>query len=344
MRTRFLIASVLVLLPVTSTAVAAEPEPTPEQVKTAVTKSLVLLDKSANEYTKHRDCFSCHHQALPLLALTTAKARGFEVSDKTLEKQVAHTHKHLESNRERYKKGEGQGGQVDSAGYALLALEVGGAKHDATTAAVAEYLLLRDADRDFWRVSANRPPTEASLFTAAYVALRGLRTYGTPEQVERIEERTAKVRKWLLATPAKDTEDRVFRLGALKLAGADAKDVKAAADELRKAQRDDGGWSQTDALDSDAYATGTALVMLHEAGGLVVTETAYRRGVAFLTKSQREDGSWYVKTRSKPFQVYFESGFPYEKDQWISISATSWATAALALTVPSPGKDADPKK
>ena len=40
-----------------------------------------------------------------------------------------------------------------------------------------------------------------------------------------------------------------------------------------------------------------------------------------------------VKTRSKPFQVYFESGFPYEKDQWISISATSWATAALALTV-----------
>src|SRR5262245_47690417 len=41
-----------------------------------------------------------------------------------------------------------------------------------------------------------------------------------------------------------------------------------------------------------------------------------------------------VKTRSRPFQVYFESGFPYEKDQWISISATSWATAALALTVP----------
>jgi hypothetical protein len=42
--------------------------------------------------------------------------------------------------------------------------------------------------------------------------------------------------------------------------------------------------------------------------------------------------------------VYFESGFPYEKDQWISISATSWATAALALTVQNPSKDADPKK
>src|SRR5207245_2194372 len=102
-------------------------------------------------------------------------------------------------------------------------------------------------------------------------------------------------------------------------AGADAKDVKAACDELLKTQRDDGGWSQTDALDSDAYATGTALVMLHEAGGLSVIDTAYRRGAAFLVKSQREDGSWHVKTRSKPFQIYFESGFPYEKDQWISI-------------------------
>jgi hypothetical protein len=335
---------VVTLLTVPSRAVAAEPEATPEQVKTAVTKSLALLDKSVNEYTKHRDCFSCHHQALPLVALTTAKARGFAVSAKTLEKQVAHTHKHLGSNRDNYKKGQGQGGQVDTAGYALLALEVGGAKPDATTAAVAEYLLLRDADRDTWRVAANRPPTEASLFTAAYVGLRGLRTYGTAEQVERVEERTAKARKWLLATPAKDTEDRVFRLGALKLAGADAKDVKAAADELRKAQRDDGGWSQTDALDSDAYATGTALWMLHEAGGLAVTDEAYRRGVAFLVGSQRDDGSWYVKTRSKPFQVYFESGFPYEKDQWISISATSWATAALALTVPPPDKDAGPEK
>jgi hypothetical protein len=42
--------------------------------------------------------------------------------------------------------------------------------------------------------------------------------------------------------------------------------------------------------------------------------------------------------------VYFESGFPYEKDQWISICATSWATAALALTVQNPRKDGDPKK
>jgi hypothetical protein len=333
MPTRTLLAALLLLIPVR--AIATEPEePTAEKIKAAVAKSVPLVQKSANEYTKQRDCFSCHHQALSLFALTTAKAHGFDVSQETLDKQVAHTLKHLATNRDNYKKGRGQGGQADMAGYGLFALEAGGAKPDATTAAVAEYLLLRDDDREVWRTSANRPPTEASAFTTAYIALRGLQKYSTPEQAERLEKRTAKVRQWLLDTPAKDTEDRVFRLGALKIAGADAKDVKTAAEELRKTQRDDGGWSQTDKLESDAYATGTALVMLHEAGSLAVTDAVYKRGVKYLVSTQRDDGSWHVKTRSSPFQTYFESGFPYEKDQWISMSATCWATAALALTAP----------
>jgi hypothetical protein len=38
-----------------------------------------------------------------------------------------------------------------------------------------------------------------------------------------------------------------------------------------------------------------------------------------------------VKSRSFPFQPYFESGFPYGPDQWISAAGTSWATMALTL-------------
>ena len=41
-----------------------------------------------------------------------------------------------------------------------------------------------------------------------------------------------------------------------------------------------------------------------------------------------------MKSRSKPFQPYYESGFPHGKDQFISISASGWATAALALACP----------
>jgi len=103
--------------------------------------------------------------------------------------------------------------------------------------------------------------------------------------------------------------------------------------DLVKLQRPDGGWRQTDKLQSDAYATGSVLAALHQAGDLPTSDDAYRRGVAFLLKTQKDDGSWHVVSRSRPFQTYFESGFPHGKDQFISSAASSWATIALALTV-----------
>jgi len=54
------------------------------------------------------------------------------------------------------------------------------------------------------------------------------------------------------------------------------------------------------------------------------------RGVKFLLNFQLEDGSWHVKTRTRPVQPYFDSYFPRGSDQFISAAATSWATMALA--------------
>jgi hypothetical protein len=31
-------------------------------------------------------------------------------------------------------------------------------------------------------------------------------------------------------------------------------------------------------------------------------------------------------------QPYFQSGFPYDHDQWISATATAWASMALSFT------------
>jgi len=54
------------------------------------------------------------------------------------------------------------------------------------------------------------------------------------------------------------------------------------------------------------------------------------RARSYLLRTQKEDGSWFVKSRSKPIQKFFDSGDPHGKDQFISMAATSWATAALA--------------
>ena len=305
--------------------------PSPAQVRKAVARALPLLSKGAAGYADERQCFSCHNQALPLMALTAAGARGFPVTQKELQRQVRFTADSLARNRADYRKGRGQGGQADTAGYALLALDVAGWKADSTTSAVAEYLLLRDSDRGHWRATSRRPPSEASAFTTTYLALRGLRRFGTAEQQKRITARTARVLRWLRSTRAADNEDRVFRLRALKLAGASDADLRSATRELLRAQHGDGGWGQTDKLASDAYATGSTLVALHETAGLATGHAAYRRGLKFLIDTQLADGSWKVRSRSRPFQKYFETGFPHGKDQFISIAASGWATTALAL-------------
>lgn len=311
--------------------------PPPEQIRAAVNASLTLLQKSAMKYTEHRECFSCHHQALPTLTFALAKKHGYDVDDKVIAHQVKHTADFLAKNRDNYRKGKGQGGQADTAGYALWALAAGGYKADDTTDAVVDYLLQRDKDRGYWNPVSQRPPSEASAFTTTYLGLYALTYFGPEAKKEAIDIRIDKARKWLHAQKPKDTEDRVFRLRALTLVCGeklpDKMELCTAADDLVKMQRKDGGWAQLDKLDSDAYATGSVLVALREAGCLDVKSETYQRGVAFLLKSQHDNGSWYIKSRSKPFQLYFESGFPHTKDQWISCAGTSWATMALAMAL-----------
>jgi N-acyl-D-amino-acid deacylase len=85
-------------------------------------------------------------------------------------------------------------------------------------------------------------------------------------------------------------------------------------------------------LESDAYATGTALYVLLDTGSAAADEKI-QRGIQYLLKTQLEDGSWHVKTRAKPVQVFFDNGDPHGKDQFISIPATGWSIAALSRAV-----------
>jgi len=304
------------------------------EVRKAVEKAIPLLERGAAGSIKERSCFTCHNLGVPLLALAAARDRGFKVDEAGLKAILEHTGAFLERNRENYRQGKGQGGQADTAGWALWTLESGGWKPDETTAATAHYLAVRDKDKGHWTNVSTRPPSEASPFTTTFLGIAGLRAFAAGEDKAAGGERIAKSREWLLGAKPKDTEDRVFRLRALEYSGAEPKDVEAATKDLLGTQIEDGGWAQLPGGESDAYATGTALAALAQAGGLATADAAYRKGLAWLLAAQKEDGSWHVKTRSKPIQTYFESGFPHEKDQFISITASGWSALALALALP----------
>lgn len=321
------------------TSEAAEPV-SPYAVRKAVERSLPLLVRAAVGHREHRTCFACHNQGLPLLALAAAQARGWPVDRAEIDRQTTHILNFLDQNREKYLQGKGQGGQADTAGYALWTLAAWQVAASPTTEAVVEYLLQRHQERDHWLNSSQRPPSEASPFTTTFLALYGLNAYGTADRQPRIEARKERARAWLMNTPPRDQEDRVFRLLALAEVQAPSEPLQQAVQDLREAQREDGGWAQLDAGEpveatrSDAYATGSALVALHLAGGVPTKDAVYQRGAAYLVRTQQPDGSWHVVSRSKPFQTYFESGYPHGKDQFISCAAAGWATWALVLSLP----------
>jgi hypothetical protein len=315
-------------------AAADDGAPSRLDIRTAIEKSLPLLEKGARgSMTERKQCFTCHNQGLPIMALTMAQAHGFAIDNEHLQSQIRFTADFLGKHNQRFLEGAGTGGQVDTAGYALWALLQGGYAPDETTAAVAEFLLLHQRERDHWESSSNRPPSEQSAITATFLALRGLKSFGTPSQSDRIQARIEQARRWLLEIKPQDTEDRVFRLRALHLVDAGDEPLCSAAEELKRAQLDNGGWAQLAEMQGDAYATGTVLAALQQTGEMSSDDAIYRRGLAYLISTQHDDGSWQVATRSVPFQTYFESGYPHGKDQFISIAAASWATMSLCAAL-----------
>jgi dipeptidyl aminopeptidase/acylaminoacyl peptidase len=301
---------------------AGEPE-----LRAAIAKSLPLLERSSHIAIRERsNCFTCHHSGLPVMTFLAARERGFPVDEGNLKAQLQFTADILAEGRDRYLEGKGQGGAAFMAGSALWTLKLGEWKADANTEAVVEYLLEHQKDLNHWKPPSIRPPAEESPFSATYFALEGIRHFASEAQKPRMTARVKSALEWLEKTAPQTTEDRVFRLQALHAADAE---VEGAVADLLAAQHDDGGWAQLETMDTDAYATATALVALHRAGGLPVSDARYRRGIAWLLDAQLSDGSWHVVSRAEPFQKYFESGYPHGKDQFLSITAASWATTAL---------------
>lgn len=310
------------------------PVPTERAVRDAITKAHPLLAAAATGHIEQKTCFACHNQTYPMIAFREAGKRGIVVPPTLFADQIEHVTEFLDNNLDAYRSGKGTGGQVDTAGAALFALEMAGAKPCDGTDAVVQYLLKTQPNQSHWRSTSNRPPTEASHFTATALAVRGLATWARGDAKGKAKERTDAARAWLVKTKPADTEDRVFRLLGLSSAKADRAAIAAAAFDILRTQRPDGGWGQLDSLASDPYATATALVALAWAGELSPAHPSYRSGVRFLVGSQRVDGTWRVRSRSKPFQPYYESGFPHGPNQFLSATASGWATAALAITLP----------
>jgi ankyrin repeat protein len=305
--------------------------------RVSLTKSVArLLDVAPRfrEQTPNK-CISCHHNAMPALAAATLRRKGIVVDEMQARKNLDDIFTFSKTNAPRMMLGDvAVGGEALTVGYAQLALAAEQRPLDRVTATMTHWVLARQMPDGRWLGNGlNRPPSEYSSVSHTAIAAGGLRAYPLPGRQKEIDESLRKARQWLLAAEAKSAEERGMRLMGLVWTKAPRAAVTSAIKAIRDQQEAGGGWSQFSRTDPDAYATGLSLYALHVAG-VSPTDEAYRKGVAFLLRTQYQDGPWLVRTHSFPVQRYFESGFSFGRHQWISAAGTSWASLAIAQTLP----------
>ena len=348
MRGRFICTvpslAVLVVAAVTSQPRAASqtqatsttaPEPVGARARAAVDRVLPLLQSSAHTWFEKRQCPSCHHQGLGIVAVTLARERGFRIDQALLDHQVRRTTS-SPGSRDRYILGEVSINEQIGESYRSVARGVAGAGRSPLTDLQVHMLAGKQHPTGHWNSYSHRPPLEDSEITATAMTIRALQLFASPHRATEFSTRVARARRWLEATARpRSAEERAMTLFGLRWAGAGTAALRNARDRIIADQRKDGGWAQEATRGSDAYATGQALVALNQAGGLAVTDSIYRRGVDFLLRSQQADGTWLVETRRTRFPglEYFETGFPHGKHQFISYAGSAWAVMALILSL-----------
>jgi ankyrin repeat protein len=306
------------------------PQLAKRDVREAVAKSVDLLQKTSVTFLKEGGCVGCHAQNITSAAVAAARPKGVPV-DEAAASEIARG-----ARLQFAAFSDGLLERMDPPVsiiliYSLFGISAERADPDRITDAMVHNIAAQQhADGGWGSFGIMRPPTMDSGFSTTAFAVRVLRDYAPPARKAEFDGRIARAAKWLMKAESTTTEDIVMQALGVRWSGGNADRM---AKRLLSLQRSDGGWAQTQYLKSDAYATGTALYALKEAG-VSTTDSAYRKGVAYLLSTQAQDGSWYVASRAPKFQPYFDGGFPYGHDEWISMWATGYATVALSNVLP----------
>jgi hypothetical protein len=116
-------------------------------VKSAVERSLPLLQRIGPPFIEYTGCVSCHHNVLTAMAVELARERGFKVDQSLAQENRTATYGKAQKAREKLLYGRGMAGDATTVSYILLSLA-------ASRAARQEHG--RDGSLPAWRTSAGR--------------------------------------------------------------------------------------------------------------------------------------------------------------------------------------------
>jgi hypothetical protein len=308
----------------------------PADIRKAVDKSFVLLEKSGYVFTERSaiKCAGCHHTTMTAMVAGLARKKGISVIDSLSIHRVEAMKRNLRL--------AGNPNLMDqflpinfNAPYTLLGLYAENTPPDVYIDISVDYTLSQARSDGSFLAESGRVPLQTGDIHCTSFSIRSVQLYASPAKRARVDSLVARTRHWLETQHPDQQQELVFQLLGMQWCGSSAEVKAQVVQKLYSMQNADGGWSQLQTMGSDAYATGQTLYALFESGMTKPNDVVYERGIVYLLKSQDQTGAWIVKTRSYGIQPFFSSDFPpYDENQFISAAATNWADLALMEALP----------
>ncbi len=318
-------------------ALGVPPAPAGEPLRVALEKSLGYLAEGGKDWMDDNNCASCHHAPMTIWSFYHAKRRGFRVDEDALARISAWSlDPKVKWLPEPAAKQEEWSDKVlpVAAYFALASDRAEPPLLPAETRAllVRHFLEKQEADGSWLSYVAHPPILDRGETSTLYVLLALLGQDGGREPADSDwSGRKARALQYLAKVPPGDElQPKLWRLllrknlgaSAASLAGSKAEDEHA----VLRQQHEDGGWGQTAALPSDAYATGQVLYLLAESGCPLSAE-AHRKAVDFLIRTQQPDGAWPMASRPRTLP---KPSAGSRKLEIIRYAAAAWASMGLA--------------
>lgn len=322
----------------------ADPPTPPETVYATVDKSLAFLEDEGLAWKQDRKCASCHHVLLMIWSFNEARRAGYTVNADVLSELTKYTL--TDPAAKVFFETEPKPEPANQAAPRYAGLQLSSVYASLAVQSQPEW---DEVSRDTWNRVARHasekqaadgswtgPNGRAPLFDQAesVTALGILTMIPPPAEAAKVADLTAsraKAIEWLAAKEPATLPHQALAmrlLAGVRLARP-AEELKPLVDELGKRQKEDGGWSQTSEMASDAFATGQSLYVL-KAAEIASDDSSIQRGVAFLVKTQIPEGNWPMTSRP----VTGGDGAGAKNLGPITYAGTAWGVLGLVRAVP----------
>ena len=255
-------------------------EPTPQEVRAAIGRSLPFLEGEGVAWKETKGCTSCHHVPMMIWTHHEAEKHGFTIDKGAVEEAESWALGQYLKHPEFMPTGQDKSfpRRGPGPGSVYLALGVGAAEHKGGPAAEAlgklsgHFARMQEGDGS-WAIKQSTPPLVDGDDVATMLILLAMDKTDT----DAAGEARRKALEWLERAPRRD-ETQPLALRAMVAARfGNGDEAKQSAARLRERQDEDGGWGQVDG--AAERCPGDRSGPLRPGGGGRARTTARRSGV-----------------------------------------------------------------